>query len=151
MCVNYKLCVKLHKGSFAFNMEKFPSLQNFYTHAVTDVTDNYQVCSSLFWSHVSRVTSLSECSQMVFFNNGSQLLSQSVSDKGTYRAVWGQLKNLWEGEEHQDKATPWQDEIQQACAHTLHIFARTHFIYLPRTHFIYLPQKKQCYGSKICN
>ena len=25
-------------------MEKFPSLENFYTHAVTDVTDNYQVC-----------------------------------------------------------------------------------------------------------
>ena len=25
-------------------MEKFPSLQKFYTHAVTDVTDNYQVC-----------------------------------------------------------------------------------------------------------
>ena len=24
-------------------MEKFPSLENFYTHAVTDVTDNYQV------------------------------------------------------------------------------------------------------------
>ena len=44
MWVNYKLCVKLHKGSFAFNMEKFPSLQNFYTHTVTDVTDNYQVC-----------------------------------------------------------------------------------------------------------
>ena len=44
MCVNYKLCVKLHKGPFAFNMEKFPSLENFYTHAVTDVTDNYQVC-----------------------------------------------------------------------------------------------------------
>ena len=44
MGVNYKLCVKLHKGSFAFNMEKFPSLQNFYTH--TDVTDNYQVCFS---------------------------------------------------------------------------------------------------------
>ena len=43
MCVNYKLCVKLHKGPFAFSMEKFPSLQNFYTHAVTDVTDNYQV------------------------------------------------------------------------------------------------------------
>ena len=44
MCVNYKLCVKLHKGPFAFNMEKFPSLENFYTHAVTGVTDNYQVC-----------------------------------------------------------------------------------------------------------
>ena len=42
MCVNYKLCVKLHKSPFAFNMEKFPSAQNFYTHAVTD---NYQVCS----------------------------------------------------------------------------------------------------------
>ena len=26
-------------------MEKFPSLQNFYTHAVTGVTDNYQVCA----------------------------------------------------------------------------------------------------------
>ena len=47
MCVNYKLCVKLHKGSFAFNMEKFPSLQNFYTHTVTDVTDNYQVWQQL--------------------------------------------------------------------------------------------------------
>ena len=43
MCVNYKLCVKLHKGPFAFYMEKYSSLQNFYTHAVTDVTDNYQV------------------------------------------------------------------------------------------------------------
>ena len=43
MCVNNKLCVKLHKGPFAFYMEKFPSLYNFYTHAVTDVTDNYQV------------------------------------------------------------------------------------------------------------
>ena len=43
MCVNYKLCVKLHKGPFAFNMEKFPSLENFYTHTVTGVTDN-QVC-----------------------------------------------------------------------------------------------------------
>ena len=29
------------KGSFAFNMEKFPSLEKFYTHAVTDVTDIY--------------------------------------------------------------------------------------------------------------
>ena len=46
MCVKYKLCVKLHKGPFAFNMEKFPSLENFYTHAVTAVTDNYQVCST---------------------------------------------------------------------------------------------------------
>lgn len=48
MCVNYKLqpCVNLHKGPFAFNdnMEKFPSLPNFYTHAMTDVTDKYQVC-----------------------------------------------------------------------------------------------------------
>ena len=43
MCVNYKLCVKLHKGPFAFNMEKFPSLENFYTHAVIGMTDNYQV------------------------------------------------------------------------------------------------------------
>ena len=25
-------------------MEKFPSLDKFYTHAVTGVTDNYQVC-----------------------------------------------------------------------------------------------------------
>ena len=47
MCVNYKLCVKLHKGPFAFNMEKFPSLENFYTHAVTGVTDNYQVCFAI--------------------------------------------------------------------------------------------------------
>ena len=42
MCVDYKLCVKLQKDPFAFNMEK---LENFYTHAVTDVTDNYQVCT----------------------------------------------------------------------------------------------------------
>ena len=49
MCVNYKLCVKLHKGPFAFNMEKFPSLENFYTHAVTGVTDNYQVCGDATW------------------------------------------------------------------------------------------------------
>ena len=28
-------------------MEKFPSLKIFYTHAVTGVTDNYQVCPSL--------------------------------------------------------------------------------------------------------
>ena len=27
----------------AFNMKKFPSLKIFYTHAVTDVTDKYQV------------------------------------------------------------------------------------------------------------
>ena len=47
MCVNYKLCVKLHKGPFAFSMEKFPSLEKFYTHAVTGVTDNYQVCTPL--------------------------------------------------------------------------------------------------------
>ena len=39
MCVDYKLCVKLQKDPFAFNMEK---LENFYTHAVTD---NYQVCT----------------------------------------------------------------------------------------------------------
>ena len=30
---------------FAFNMEKFPSLKNFYTHAVTGVTENDQVCT----------------------------------------------------------------------------------------------------------
>ena len=50
MCVNYKLCIKLHKGPFAFNMEKFPSLEIFYTHAVTGVTDNYQV-----WINVTGV------------------------------------------------------------------------------------------------
>ena len=51
MCVDYKLCVKLQKDPFAFNMEKFPS--HFYTHAVTGVTDNYQVCSlKLTWAHV---------------------------------------------------------------------------------------------------
>ena len=47
MCVNYKLCVKLHKGPSAFNMEKFHSLQKFYTHALTGVTDNYQVWTSI--------------------------------------------------------------------------------------------------------
>ena len=55
--------------------------------------------SSSLWLHVSRVTCLSECSMIVFFNNGSQLLSYSVtqllSDKGTYRAVRGQLKIQW--------------------------------------------------------
>ena len=53
MCVNYKLCVKLHKGRFAFNMEKFPSLENVYTHAVTGVTDNYQV-----WDRVKHSVNL---------------------------------------------------------------------------------------------
>ena len=50
------MCVKLHTvcelthsvQNFtgvpcAFNMKKFPSLEKFYTHAVTDVTDKYQV------------------------------------------------------------------------------------------------------------
>ena len=48
------------------------------------------------WLHVIRVACLSECSMIVFFNNGCQLLTQSVtyllSDKGTYWVVWGQLK-----------------------------------------------------------
>ena len=50
------MCVKLHTvcelthsvQNFtwvhcAFNMIKFPSLEKFYTHVVTDVTDKYQV------------------------------------------------------------------------------------------------------------
>ena len=37
-------CVQNYTGvPFAFNMKKFLSLEIFYTHAVTDVTDNYQV------------------------------------------------------------------------------------------------------------
>ena len=43
--------------------------------------------SSSLSSHISRVTSLSECCMMV-----QQSVSQLVSDKVTYRAVWGQLK-----------------------------------------------------------
>ena len=35
---------------------------------------------------------LSECSLVVFFKSVYQSVSESVSDKGTYRAVWGQLK-----------------------------------------------------------
>ena len=35
-------------------MEKFPSLQNFYTHAVTDVTDNYQVWRLKLWFRIVR-------------------------------------------------------------------------------------------------
>ena len=53
MCVNYKLCVKLHKGTSAFNMEKFHSLEKFYTHAVTGVTDNYQVWQSVVNMRIS--------------------------------------------------------------------------------------------------
>ena len=47
----YELCVKLHKGPFAFHMEKSPLLQNFYTLTVTDVTDKYQL-----WSHNIYIT-----------------------------------------------------------------------------------------------
>ena len=43
MCKPQTVC-KITQGPFAFHMEKFPSLQYFYTHAVTGVTDNYQVC-----------------------------------------------------------------------------------------------------------
>ena len=42
------MCVQNYTGvPFAFNMKKFLSLEIFYTHAVTDVTDvtdKYQVC-----------------------------------------------------------------------------------------------------------
>ena len=43
--------------------------------------------SSSLWSHVSRVTSFSECSMVVFFKSVSQSVSESVSDEATYRAV----------------------------------------------------------------
>ena len=47
-CVqSYTLCVKLHteyKSSFTLIVEKFPSLETFYTHAVGDVADKYEVC-----------------------------------------------------------------------------------------------------------
>ena len=37
-------CVQNYTGvPFAFNMKKFLSLEIFYTHAVTDVTDKYEV------------------------------------------------------------------------------------------------------------
>ena len=61
--------------------EKFPKIWKWLGHV-----------SSSLWSHVSRVTSLTDCSLVVFFKTGSQSVSESVSDKGTYRAVWGQLK-----------------------------------------------------------
>ena len=54
---NYTQYVKLHTVcelthgvhnytvvSFTYNMKKFPSLDFFYTHAVTGVTDKYEVC-----------------------------------------------------------------------------------------------------------
>ena len=54
-----------------------------------------KICRKLS-SKISRVTCISECSMIVFFNNGCQLLTQSVtyllSDKGIYWVVWGQLK-----------------------------------------------------------
>ena len=46
---SYTLCVKLHteyKSSFTFTVKKLPSLEFVYTHAVTDVTDKYEVCIS---------------------------------------------------------------------------------------------------------
>ena len=42
------MCVKLHtvsQRSFCVQYEKILSHEIFYTHAVTDVTDNYQVWS----------------------------------------------------------------------------------------------------------
>ena len=33
---------------FAYNMKKFPSLEFFYTHAVTGVTDKYEVCVCVY-------------------------------------------------------------------------------------------------------
>ena len=38
-----KQCTKLHRGPLRVPYEKFPSLEKFYTHAVTGVTDKYQV------------------------------------------------------------------------------------------------------------
>ena len=48
--------------------------------------------SSSLWSNVRRVTTLSECSLVVFLTMVSQSLTYLLSDKVTYRAVWGQLK-----------------------------------------------------------
>ena len=52
MCVQIQTVCELTHGvqnytvvPFAYNMKKFPSLDFFYTHAVTGVTDNYEVCS----------------------------------------------------------------------------------------------------------
>ena len=51
MCVQIHTVYELTHGiqnytvvPFAYNMKKFPSLEFFYTHAVTGVTDKYEVC-----------------------------------------------------------------------------------------------------------
>ena len=53
MCVQIHTVCELTHGvqnytvvPFAYNMKKFPSLEFFYTHAVTGVTDKYEV-----WPH----------------------------------------------------------------------------------------------------
>ena len=50
MCVQiHTVCELIHGVQnytvvpFAYNMKKFPSLEFFYTHAVTGVTDKYEV------------------------------------------------------------------------------------------------------------
>ena len=48
--------------------EKFPKIWKWTGHV-----------SLSLWSHVSRVASLSECSLVVFFNSGSDSVSQSVT------------------------------------------------------------------------
>ena len=61
------MCVKLHTvcelthsvQNFtgvpcAFNMKKILSLEKFYTHAVTDVTDKYQVWEPYIYGYVQK-------------------------------------------------------------------------------------------------
>ena len=46
MCKPQTVC-KITKGPLRIPYGKFPSLQYFYTHAVTGVTDNYKVSARL--------------------------------------------------------------------------------------------------------
>ena len=56
MCVQiHTVCELIHGVQnytvvpFAYNMKKFPSLEFFYTHALSDVTDKYEVCLGALW------------------------------------------------------------------------------------------------------
>ena len=83
--------LKIFKNSENFQKfwkfsENFPkiwkfseNLKIFRKSKIFPKSENGQVMSPSLWSHVSRVTSLSECSLVVFFKSGSESVSQSVS------------------------------------------------------------------------
>ena len=56
--------------------------------------------SSSLWSNVRRVTTLSESSLVVFLIMVTYLLTHLLIDKVTYRAVWGQLKIIYQSYHH---------------------------------------------------